>query len=122
MCHQLFLRGVAVSILLLAGAAAADAHFLFIRIRPPAEGGRHAEVYFSDQADAGDPRFIDKIAHTKLWLQTRPGAFEPLNVQQTPDRLRALVPSRGSLAVIGECTYGVLGGAKRTPFLLRHYP
>jgi hypothetical protein len=26
------------------------------------------------------------------------------------------------LSVIGECTYGVLGGGKRTPFLLRHYP
>src|SRR5438309_8505559 len=108
MCHQLFLRGVAVSILLSASAAAADAHFLFIRLRPAAEGGRHAEVYFSDQADAGDPRFIDKIAHTKLWLQTKPGAFEPLSVHKTPDRLRALVPTSGSIAVVGECTYGVL--------------
>src|SRR5205807_3212972 len=106
MCHQLFLRGVAVSILLLAGAAAADAHFLFIRIRPPAEAGRHAEVYFSDQADAGDPRFIDKIAHTKLWLQTQPGTFTPLTVHTTPDRLRASVPTNGSMGVIGECTYG----------------
>src|SRR5438552_3873780 len=71
----------------------ASAHFLFVRILPPAEGGRHAEVYFSDQADAGDPRFIDKIAHTKLWAQTHPGKFEPLNVHKTPDRLRALLPS-----------------------------
>src|SRR5438874_4157850 len=101
-------------------ADAASAHYLFIRVRPPAEGGRFAEVYFSDQADAGDPRFIDKIAHTKLWLQTKPGAFEPLTVHKTPDRLRALVPSSGSLAVIGECTYGVLG-AKKIPLLLRHY-
>jgi hypothetical protein len=104
----------------LVAADAAQAHFLFIRIRPPAEGGRHAEVYFSDSADAGDPRFIDKIAHTKLWLQTKPGSFEPLTVQKTPDRLRALVPSSGSLAVVGECTYGVLG--KKTAFLLRHFP
>ena len=104
----------------IASADAAQAHFLFIRLRPPAEAGRHAEVYFSDQADAGDPRFIDKIAHTKLWLQTKPGTFEPLMVHKTPDRLRALVPSSGSLSVIGECTYGVLG--KKTPFLLRHYP
>jgi hypothetical protein len=37
-----------------------------------------------------------------------------------PDRLRALVPTRGAMAVVGECTYGVLG--KKTPFLLRHYP
>jgi hypothetical protein len=100
---------------------AASAHFLFIRLRPHAEGGRFAEVYFSDQADAGDPRFIDKIAHTKLWVQTKPGAFEPLTVHKTTDRLRALVPSNGNMVVVGECTYGVLG-AKKTPFLLRHYP
>lgn len=99
----------------------ADAHFLFIRIRPPAEGGRHAEVYFSDQADAGDPRFIDKIAHTKLWLQAKPGVLESLTVNKLSDRLRANVPTSGSIAVVGECTYGVLG-AKKTPFLLRHYP
>src|SRR5207249_1338348 len=30
-------------------------------------------------------------------------------------------PTTGSMAIIGECTYGVLG-AKKTPFLLRHYP
>ena len=89
---------------------------------PAAEAGRHAEVYFSDQADAGDPRFIDHIASTKLWLQTRPGMFEPLIVNKAPDRLRALVPSSGSIAVVGECTYGVLARPQKTPFLLRHYP
>jgi len=106
----------------LGASNSADAHFLFVRILPPAEGGRYAEVYFSDQADAGDPRFIDKIASTKLWLQTKPGSFEALKVHQTPDRLRALVPSNGSIAVIGECTYGVLARPKATPFRLRHYP
>ena len=29
--------------------------------------GRAAEVYFSEKADAGDPRYIDKVAPTKLW-------------------------------------------------------
>ena len=109
-------------IALLFGVREADAHFLFVRILPGAEAGRFAEVYFSDQADAGDPRFIDKIASTKLWVQTNPGSFEELKVQKTPDRLRALVPSKGALAVIGECTYGVLARPKATPFLLRHYP
>jgi hypothetical protein len=100
---------------------AAHAHFLFIRILPAAEAGRFAEVYFSDQADAGDARFIDKIAATKLWAQTKPGLFAALEAHKTPDRLRAAVPANGSVAVVGECTYGVLGQAKK-PFLLRHYP
>ena len=58
----------------------ARAHFLFIRIDPMAEGGRWAEVYFSEQAEAGDPKFVDKIASTQLWVQTAtaPGEFQPL--------------------------------------------
>src|SRR6266850_5592368 len=113
---------LAALVMALVGAASADAHFLFVRILPAAEGGRFSEVYFSDQADAGDPRFIDKIAGTQLWLQTEPGKFTPLKVHQAADRLRALVPSSGSFAVVGECTYGVLARAKQPAFLLRHYP
>jgi hypothetical protein len=100
----------------------AQAHFLFVRILPPAEGGRAAEVYFSELAEAGDPRFIDKVAHTQLWLQSTPGKFEPLKVQKASDRLRAWLPYTGSLVVVGECRYGVLARPKQTPFLLRHHP
>src|SRR5437016_324908 len=96
-------------------AARADAHFLFTRILPPAEGGRAAEVYFSELAEAGDPRFVDKIAHTQLWLQTTPGKFEPLKVHKAADRLRAWLPYDGSVMVVGECRYGVLARPKQTP-------
>jgi hypothetical protein len=106
----------------LACAADARAHFLFVRIGPPAEAGRWAEVYFSEQAEAGDPRFILKIAHTRLWLQAAPGEFRPLKVHKAADRLRAPVPVSGSLAVVGVCEYGVLGRPGKTPFLLRHFP
>src|SRR5262245_47989425 len=100
----------------------AHAHFLFVRIGPPAEGGRSAEVYFSELAEAGDPRFIDKIAQTQLWLQTTPGKFEPLKVHKAPDRLRAWLPYSGTLMVVCSCEYGVLARANKTPFLLRHFP
>jgi hypothetical protein len=61
-------------------------HFLFIRIEPMAEGGRWAEVYFSDQAEAGDPKFVDNIASTQLqplgaWRELRP-AFPSLPWQR----------------------------------------
>jgi hypothetical protein len=98
------------------------AHFLFVRILPPAEGGRAAEVYFSELAEAGDPRFIDKIAHTQLWSQTTSGKFEPLKVHKASDRLRAWLPYGGSIVVAGECRYGVLARPKQVAFLLRHYP
>jgi hypothetical protein len=100
----------------------ADAHFLFVRILPHAEGGRAAEVYFSELAEAGDSRFVDKIASTSLWLQKTPGEFEPLTVRKAPDRLRAWLPETGSAVVVGECRYGVLARAKQTPFLLRYFP
>jgi hypothetical protein len=98
------------------------AHFLFIRLGPQAEAGRSAEVYFSEQAEAGDPRFIAKVAHTKLWVETKPGEFRELPVHQATDRLRAALPADQSLVVVGECEYGVLARPSQTPFLLRYYP
>jgi hypothetical protein len=106
----------------LAAAPPAEAHFLFIRITPPAEGGRAAEVYFSEQAAAGDPRFVEKIVHTRLWRQTEPGKFEPLDVRKAADRLRAHLPSSGSASVTGVCEYGVLTRPGERPFLLRYFP
>ncbi|MCI0456661.1 MAG: DUF3386 family protein [Gemmataceae bacterium] len=117
--RRLFLLSLVASLLT---GADAGAHFLFVHIRPAAEAGRAAEVFFSEQAEAGDPRFIDKIAHTRLWVQTAPGQFRDLKVHKAADRLRAAVPVSGSIAVVGICEYGVLGRAKTTPFLLRHFP
>jgi hypothetical protein len=93
---------------------------MFIYVGPMGEAGRAAEVYFSEQAQAGDPQFIDKIAHTQLWAQTTPGKFEPLTVQKGTNRLRALVPASGTVSVTGFCEYGVL--TRKVPFLLRYYP
>jgi hypothetical protein len=100
----------------------ADAHFLFVRITPHAEGGRAAEVYFSELAEAGDPRYIPKVAHTQLWMQRTAGTFEPIKVHKGADRLRAWLPETGSVMVAGECRYGVLARPKQTPFLLRYFP
>jgi hypothetical protein len=113
------LAGVLVA---LAGVRSADAHFLFIRVTPPAEGGRAAEVYFSEQAAAGDPRFVEKVAHTRLWRQTEPGEFQPLEVRKAADRLRAHLPSSGTMSIVGVCEYGVLTRPGEPPFLLRYFP
>jgi len=101
--------------------ATASAHFLFIHLGAAAEAGRVAEVFFSERAVAGDPRFTDKIAGTQLWLQTTPGQFEPLVVRQGHDRLRASIPLSGNLIVVGQLDYGVLQRPLQKPFLLRHY-
>jgi hypothetical protein len=109
-------------LLWVAWTAEARAHFLFIRIGTQAEAGRSAEVYFSEQAEAGDPRFIGKVGHTKLWVQVKPGEFRELAVRPGTDRLRAALPGDRSLVVVGECQYGVLARPNQTPFLLRYYP
>lgn len=101
-------------------ATPVQAHFLFIRIGPHAEAGRGVEVFFSVRAEAGDPLFVPKIAHTRLWMQEAPGKFQPLEVRQATDRLRAFLPSRGAVSVVGECEYGVL--QRDVAFLLQYYP
>ena len=113
---------ILATVVLMSLATQARAHFLFIRIEPQAEAGRSAEVFFSEQAEAGDPKFVAKIAHTKLWIQTRPGEFRELPLRQAADRLRAALPADRSLSVVGECEYGVLARPNQTPFLLRYYP
>ena len=100
--------------------ATAQAHFLFIQIGPHAEAGRTAEVYFSERATAGDPKFVAKVAHTELWRQDEPGKFLPLTFNRGSDRLRAYLPSGSAVSVIGRCEYGVLKRDKA--FLLRYYP
>ncbi len=102
------------------GAASAQAHFLFIQVGPHAEAGRNVEVFFSERATAGDPKFVAKVAHTELWLQDEPSKFVPLTVNRGTDRLRAYLPSGNSVSVVGRCEYGVLKREK--PFLVRYYP
>jgi hypothetical protein len=119
MSHRLTLLLAGIWTLL---GSAAQAHFLFLRILPPAEGGRAADVYFSDLPDTGDARFVNKIAQTELWLQKTPGRFDPLKVHKEDDRLRAWLPETGSLVVVGRCTYGVIARKGQKPFLLRHHP
>ncbi len=102
------------------GTASAQAHFLFIQVGPHAEAGRQVEVFFSERATAGDPKFVDKVAHTELWRQDEPGRFAPLTVNRGTDRLRAYLPSNQSVSVVGRCEYGVLKRDKS--FLLRYYP
>jgi hypothetical protein len=102
--------------------AQARAHFLFIRVNPTAEAGRYAEVFFSEQAEAGDPKFVDRFVGSKLWIQQEPGEFRPLVLTKAVDRLRAKLPAMGSVSVIGISEYGVIARPNQTPFLLRYYP
>ena len=95
-------------------------HFLFIRIGEHAEAGRAVEVFFSEKAEAGDPRFIGKVSNTQLWVQQEPGKFVALKSHLGADRLRAYLPTGRAISVTGYCEYGIL--EREVPFLLRYYP
>ena len=112
--------GILAGLILASWASTAHAHFLFLRITEPAEGGRFVEVYFSDHADAGDPKFVEKISDTQLWRQSSPGEFQPLRVRSARDRLRAFLPDSDAACVVGKLEYGVI--TRGVPFLLRYYP
>lgn len=98
----------------------AFAHFLFIRIGEHAEAGRAVEVFFSEKAEAGDPRYVKRVAGTQLWMQSEPGKFIPLTTRVGADRLKAYLPADGAVSVTGMCEYGIL--EREVPFLLRYYP
>jgi len=121
--HQSFIRVCAVltvATFWTLTQAELSAHFLFIRIGEHAEAGRGVEVFFSERAAAGDPRFVQKISATELWMQAERGKFQPLKAQQATDRLRGPLPAAGAVSVTGKCEYGVL--EREVPFLLRYYP
>lgn len=115
-----YIRHMAGLVVLFIITSPAHAHFIFVSIGPFAEGGRFAEVYFSAEAEAGDPHFVEKIKHTQLWFQTKPGKFQPLEVHPATDRLRAMLPGGKAHSVVGFCQYGVV--RRNVPFLLRYYP
>jgi hypothetical protein len=118
------MRLVNLAVLLLCStgfAQRAQGHFLFTRICPPAEAGRAAEVYFSEYATAGDPRFIDKVATAEFTIQTAAGQSRPLPMRRLSDRLRGHVPVSGAMQVAGALDYGALDRPGAPTFLLRHY-
>lgn len=115
-----FLLSAVVGFVICAQANFAFAHFLFIRIGEHAEAGRGVEVFFSERAEAGDPRYVDRVAGTKLWMQSEPGQFTALKTRVGPDRLRSYLPAEDAVSVTGECEYGTL--KREVTFLLRYYP
>ncbi len=114
-------QAILAAVLVLGQVATTHAHFLFTRICPPAEGGRFAEVYFSEYARAGDPRYIAKVAPAEFQVQTSPGQWRALPMRRLDDRLRAHLPTTGPLVVAGKLDYGALDRPGSPTFLLRHY-
>jgi hypothetical protein len=107
----MFARTTATLICLLTlGAAAAQAHFVWIDLAPVGGGQPQARLYFGEQPEPGEPHLIGKIAHTKAWARGAQGDPVELKVG-APDSETGVLPLAGaspppaSLEAI--CDYGV---------------
>jgi uncharacterized GH25 family protein len=105
-------------VLLLAGAAPAQAHFVWLL---PAEKGREVRMVFSDGLAPDKAEFLKMIAHAKLYARDADGKDTALKHAQAEDVLAASVPGKGPCAVVADCTYGVTARGKAPPFLLVYH-
>ncbi|MBX9789571.1 MAG: DUF3386 family protein [Pirellulales bacterium] len=110
---------------LVAGAAPAAAHFVWITTLPAEGDALAAHVWFSETAEPGSARLISKIAHTEAWARTpaSPQA-EKLSLKPITDdvggALVGLVGDKPPLAVEAVCRYGVFSRGDRA-LLLNYY-
>ena len=110
---------------LVAGAAPAAAHFVWITTLRAEGDGLAAHVWFSETAEPGSARLIAKIAHTEAWSRT-PASSEREKLALKPisddagGALVGLVGAKPPLAVEAVCRYGVFSRGDRA-LLLNYY-
>ena len=112
-------RVMGPALLLLAIAATAQAHFVFIV--PPAKiGERTLTVVFSDSTEPDrNPKLLDKIAHTKFLAIDSRGKTRELKAARGKNALRIEVDGKEPVDVVGICDYGVISKGKE-PFRLTY--
>lgn len=105
--RALFTRAVLGIAAVVAAAATASAHFVWIETSAKNDG-LHVRSGFGE-AGGWDPDLVDKIKQTKYW--TRTGAkldSLALPLDATEKEYRAVVKGAGPSAIIGNCDYGVI--------------
>ncbi len=113
--HRMFAAAAA----LLAAAAVAPAHFVFVV--PEADGGK-AKVIFSDTFEPDTKVNVEKIADTKLAVRDAAGKETPLTTTKGEGFYGVDVPGSGPRVVFGVTEYGVLQKGDAKPFRLTYYP
>ncbi len=102
----------------------AQAHFVWIDVRPGADGMPRPEVYFSETPAPGEAELLDKIAHTKAWLRVESEPRTPIELKKSAEGAppawvgQQVVDGPSSLEA--ECDYGVFSRGPK-PLLLHYY-
>src|SRR5947209_3784662 len=107
-------RWCSAVVLLLAGALAARAHFVWV---VPA-GDREALLIFSDSLKPDRNVPVTKIQATRLFLLGDGKAKELPLALKDKTAYRVTLPGEGPGVLAGTCRYGVVAKGKAAPFLL----
>jgi uncharacterized GH25 family protein len=108
--------------LLLAAAAPARAHFVWLLPAEPGAKEPGVRLVFSDGLEPDKPELLKKVAHTKLFARGADGKEVAVKAAEGKDALQVALPDGKLYEVAGVCRYGVTQRGSTEPFLLNYYP
>ena len=108
--------------LLLAAAAPARAHFVWLLPAEPGAKEPGVRLIFSDGLEPDRPELLKKVAHTKLFARGADGKEVAVKAGEGKDALNVALPDGKLYEVAGVCRYGVTQRGSTGPFLLNYYP
>src|SRR5438045_2741167 len=89
-------------------AAVSRAHFVWILPPAPDAATPVVRVVFSDQLAPDDPKLLDKIKQTELFVYDKDGKPTALKMSKGKDAWEAKVPGADVQVVGAACAYGVV--------------
>ncbi len=105
-------------LLLLVVAVPARGHFIWI---VPDKNGATAQVVFSEIPEPDDPKYLDKITQTQLYLRDTDGKDTLWSWTKGRDAYKMTVPRKGPRTIGAVCSYGVMAKEGDVPFLLMYH-
>lgn len=110
--------------LLLWGAGAARAHFIWAAVAPDAAGKPAAQLWFSEGAAPGDANLLAKIGHSKAWRRDLDGKVADLELREEQSAgggaWVATLDGDAPCSVEAECIYGIFDRGAG-PMMLEYY-
>src|ERR1700722_18044921 len=106
--------------LMVLGLTAVSARAHFIWILPDKDNEPGALVVFSDTLGPDNPKLLDKIVKTQIYLR-RLDKEQAIQWTRGKDAFMVSLPGTGPRSVCGVCQYGVLQKGESEPFLLNYY-
>lgn len=113
------MRNWIITVGILASAALARAHFVFVV--PDAQGQR-ANVILSEDLDADEDVKVSELENLALSIKASDGAETPAKIESRDSGFVAALPGAGSRVVHGTVEWGVTRRGKAEPFLLTYHP